>query len=313
MMAWVLRGIDDLRFEDVPIPKINAGEALIKIKSVGVCSSDLPRIFTTGAYRYPIILGHEFSGTVDAVHDEKDTAWVGKRVAVFPLLPCFECRSCADAHYETCANYSYIGSRQNGALAEYLAVPVWNLIELPENVNFDEAALFEPAAVALHAVRRLDIGRTRNAAVIGSGPIGLLIAQWLGIYGVRNVAVLGRNDSNVSVDASFEAAGSAAALERCIECAWPNGQIISVGNPDADFRLEQRAYWQILRKQLTIRGTWNSSFASDWQEVSEYAKTGRLRLNDLISHRFEFNKLSAALNVMNNRTQKRCKVILTLP
>ena len=99
MKAWVLHGVKDLRFEDVDSPAPEEGEVLVKVKAAGICSSDIPRVYATGAYHYPIILGHEFSGvTTD-----------GRRVGVFPLIPCHICKSCKSHHYETCSDYSYIG------------------------------------------------------------------------------------------------------------------------------------------------------------------------------------------------------------
>jgi L-iditol 2-dehydrogenase len=255
-----------------------------------------------GAYHYPIILGHEFAGITED----------GRRVGAFPLIPCQKCESCKQKHYETCKNYSYIGSRQDGAFAEYVAVPEWNLVELPDNVTFEQAALLEPAAVALHAVNRLDLSVVQNAAVIGNGVIGQLIAKWLDISGVKNVALLGRNDTPIlsKYDACFEVVGSVDSFLRCAELVKPNGQIALVGNPNVDVNIDQNLYWQILRKQIIVRGSWNSSYPSDWQRVLEYAD--KLRLDSFISHRFEFEKLDKAHDLMHNKTEKYSKVMVLL-
>jgi len=284
--AWVLHNLSDLRFEDVPEPKPKSGEVLVKVKCAGICSSDIARVFSTGAYSYPLILGHEFSGETSD----------GRRVGVFPLLPCFECESCKRKHYETCSNYSYIGSRRDGAFAEYVAVPEWNLVKIPDNMSFEAAAMLEPAAVALHAAKQLDLQNVSSIAVVGSGVIGKLIAKWLTIYGVFNVDLLGRNDTQhfEHYDACVEAVGSTNALQRCIDLVHPNGQIVLVGNPVKDFCLEQKLYWQILRKQINIRGSWNSSYPSDWQQVIEHAD--KLCMDKLISHSYSFDELDKALS-----------------
>lgn len=290
MKAWILHSPGDLRFEDVPEPMPKSGEVLVKVKCAGICSSDIARIFLAGAHRYPLIPGHEFSGeTAD-----------GRRVGVFPLLPCFECRSCKLGAYETCSNYGYIGSRQDGAFAEYIAVPEWNLMDLPDGMGFEEGAMLEPAAVALHAVKQLDLQNVSSTAVVGNGVIGKLIAEWLRICGADKVELLGRSDAQrlAHYDACVEAVGSTDSLRRCVELARPNGQIVLVGNPSKDFCMEQNLYWQILRKQINMRGSWNSRYPSDWRQAIEHAD--KLCMDGLISHRYSFEKLGEALAMMRS-------------
>jgi L-iditol 2-dehydrogenase len=185
-------------------------------------------------------------------------------------------------------------------------------MELPAAMDFDTAAMLEPAAVALHAVRQLDRSDVSNVAVIGDGVIGTLAAKWLAFYGISDVSVRGRGDETpASADACIEAVGSAEAFRRCLETVRPNGQIVLVGNPNAAFNLPQTLYWQILRKQLTLRGSWNASFRLDWDCVAEHAN--KLRLEDCISHRFPFSELDTALSMMKRKSQKHGKVMLTFP
>jgi L-iditol 2-dehydrogenase len=304
--------VGDLRFEDAPLPPLNHGEALVRVSRAGVCSSDVSRILTSGAYHYPIILGHEFSGTVERVRDDCDTALVGKRVGVFPLIPCLSCASCRRGAYETCDDYSYIGSRRDGAFAEYVAVPTWNLIELPDTMTFDEAALLEPAAVALHSVRRLDLAEIGSVAVVGTGPIGRLIVRWLRIFGMTDVTPVGRRDKpSRRFDACVEAVGSVDALRGCMERVRPNGLLVLVGNPAADFNVDQKLYWKILRKQLTVRGSWNASFPNDWRDAIAHAQ--QLRLSEFVSHSRNFDELRDAIVTMRDKvTVERGKVLLNV-
>jgi len=102
----------------------------------------------------PLIIGHEFSGEIAQCGEKADSAWKGKRVGIFPLIPCGECTPCHNKMYEMCRHYSYLDSRRNGAFAEYVSVPEWNLIELPNNVSYEQAAMLEPMAVAAHSMRR---------------------------------------------------------------------------------------------------------------------------------------------------------------
>jgi L-iditol 2-dehydrogenase len=300
MKAWVLYGPNDLRPVDAAAPTPQSGEVLVRVKAAGICSSDIPRVYGAGAYHYPIILGHEFAGLTSD----------GRRVGVFPLIPCRICESCKAGHYETCSNYSYIGSRRDGAFAEYVAVPDWNLIALPNDLTFEEAALLEPAAVALHAVTRLDLREAQSAAVVGDGAIGQMAAKWLRIYGLADVGVFGRGDNPPPScrDACVEAVGSADALRRCVEITKPGGQIVLVGNPGPDFNIDRMLYWQILRKQLSVKGSWNSRYPSDWRETLDRA--GALQLGGLISHRYAFDELGKAFEMMRDKRERHGKVIV---
>ena len=144
MKAWVLHGVNDIKYEEREKPEIREGEVLLKVEAAGICGSDIPRIYDTGAHVHPISPGHEFAGTVVK---SVDTTLVGKRMGVFPLMPCRSCDMCQLEKYEMCRKYNYLGSRCDGGFAEYVRVPVWNLIELPDEVTFEQAACLEPLAV----------------------------------------------------------------------------------------------------------------------------------------------------------------------
>ena len=131
MKAYQLYAVNDLRYGDIEEPILEDGWVLVQVKAVGICSSDIPRIFENGTYHFPTIPGHEFSGVVKKVFSKDDEEWIGKSVGVFPLIPCKICEQCKKQNYEMCENYDYIGSRRDGAFADYVAVPVWNLLELP--------------------------------------------------------------------------------------------------------------------------------------------------------------------------------------
>ena len=176
MRAYELHGVNDLRREDIEKPEIPSGWVLVQVKASGICSSDIPRIFTNGTYHFPTIPGHEFSGVVAAYGEGVPEERVGKRVGIFPLIPCRTCPQCRQKKYEMCEHYDYLGSRRDGGFAEYVAVPDWNLMELPENVSFREAAMLEPLSVALHAVKRSGVKPGDTAAVIGTGMIGFASA-----------------------------------------------------------------------------------------------------------------------------------------
>ena len=331
MKAYVLHGIGDLRYEDCALPEIRPGWALVKVLAAGICSSDIPRIFEKGTYHFPTIPGHEFSGRVEKTADESDSRWVGKRVGVFPLIPCRQCPSCQKGEYETCSHYDYIGSRRDGGFAEYAAVPVWNLMELPEAVSDVQGALLEPAAVALHAVKRAQIFPGARVCVVGTGAIGLLAGQWARVLGAGRVVVKGRSAGKRQIvqqcgleyaecfrageeyDRVIEAVGSAQALEESIAVTAPGGRLVLMGNPDGPRALSQDLYWRILRKQLTLVGTWNSSYGgagSDWTETVRALAGGSLKTDGIVSHILDKAALADGLGLMRSRREPYCKVVV---
>ena len=129
MKAWRLNDIGDIKLTDIDIPVPKPGEVRIKVMSAGVCGSDIPRIYETGAHFMPLVPGHEFSGTVEGIGKDAPPLWLGKRVGVFPLIPCGKCEPCRYGHQEMCRDYGYIGSRRDGAFAEYVTVPASNLMK----------------------------------------------------------------------------------------------------------------------------------------------------------------------------------------
>ena len=136
-----LYGIGDLRYEEAPFPECGGDEVIVKVMSCGICGSDLGRVYVKGTYTFPTVIGHEFSGRV--VFDPLGLMTNGG-ACVFPLLPCFKCKSCREGNYATCENYDYYGSRRDGGMTEYIAVKRWNLVKMPSGLSYDEGAMCEP-------------------------------------------------------------------------------------------------------------------------------------------------------------------------
>ncbi|TRJ74994.1 galactitol-1-phosphate 5-dehydrogenase, partial [Salmonella enterica subsp. enterica serovar Mbandaka] len=151
-----------------------SGEVLLHVMASGLCGSDVPRAYQTGTLSFPRVLGHEFAGRVEAVGLGGDPALIGKRMAVFPIVPCMTCEFCQQHHYPRCLNYSSYGSRRDGGFSEYLTVPEFNLLEFPDHVSYSAAAMLEPATIALHVIRRANLDLNDSIVIIGAGPIGLM-------------------------------------------------------------------------------------------------------------------------------------------
>ena len=287
---------------------------LVRVAACGVCGSDLPRGFDSGgAYRYPLVLGHEFSGVVE---EDGSGFSRGERVAVFPLIPKPGEKAYLTGDYAQTTNYDYFGSRRDGGMQELLRVPAQNLFRLPEAVKLLHAACTEPAAVALHGVRKLHLQAGDVALVIGAGPIGNLTAQWLRLLGASRVLVSDIDPAKLELAATMgfepvdarahdpvkrvleltagegaarvvEACGLPATFLQAIQCAATFGEIVFMGNLHGEFRIGSRDFSRILRRELTIHGTWNSKVVprddDDWSTVLRHMDR-ELQIAPLITH-----------------------------
>lgn len=342
MKAYVLNGVGDISLDDVSYSKITEDSVLVKVKAAGICGSDIPRIYSTGAHVHPIVPGHEFSGEIV---DAKEAELIGKRVGIFPLIPCMKCECCKKKQYEMCRSYSYLGSRCDGGFAEYVLVPKWNIIELPDSVSYKAAAMLEPIAVSVHAVRRALLAKEydvkRDIAVVsGMGTIGLITAYILKNEGFEKVIALGNKEVqrkqaekigiiegdfiNVFEDEvpndflgrstfTFECVGNNESLSMAISLAAPDGVVMLVGNPHSDIFLEKNNYWKILRNELTVLGTWNSSFTKeeedDWHYALKLISDGKLEPEKLISHEFCLEELEKGFEIMRDKKEPYIKIM----
>lgn len=346
MKAWVLHRAGDIRYEEQNKPELSDEEVLIRVKAAGICGSDIPRIYEQGAHTMPLIPGHEFAGEVISAGSGADQRWRGKRVGVFPLIPCGNCRPCRMGRYEMCTNYSYLGSRKNGGFGEYAAVPVTNLLELPETVSYQEAAMLEPMAVAVHAIRRVDLTGAMAVAVCGLGTIGQLVTMFLLEMGIKNILVFGKGDfqrqsvmsmgipkdnycdssrqngkewlmlrtQGYGADVFFECTGRNETVSLAIELTAFAGKVCMIGNPFSDMTLKKDIYWNLLRRQLTVTGSWNSSFGGDgpddWAYVMQRLKQKKISPSALISHQMPLEELCRGLGMMRDKTEYYTKIMV---
>jgi len=276
----------------------------VRVAACGVCGSDIPRAFAGGAYHYPLVLGHEFSGVVeeDGVRCRR-----GDRVAVFPLVPRPGQKPFDTGDYAQTSNYDYYGSRRHGGMGEYLIVPEHNLLPVPDHVPLLHAACVEPAAVALHGVRKMRVSAGDDAAVFGAGPIGNLVAQWLKLNGCARVFVVDIDERKLELVAAsgalpinpahgdaveqiraatggkgvarvVEAVGHPTTFVQATQVAAAFGEVVFMGNIHGEFRIGEKAFSNILRRELTIHGTWNSKIVprgdDDWSTVLKFMDRG---------------------------------------
>ena len=286
MRAAVLYSMSDMRVEQIDTPRVGSAEIILKVSYCGVCGSDVPRIIKDAAHYYPIILGHEFSGVVAGVADGLNPDLKGRKAVCVPLLPDFSDPQSVKGNYSLGRNYKFIGSSEPGGFAEYVAMPVRNAVIVDDSLDLLSASFLEPLTVALHAINIAAYRPGRKAAVIGAGGIGLLLLQCLKRLGAQSIAAFDVDDHKLELardmgatfcfnsqdedsfkealeesapsgdDFVFESAGASAAEILALKLAAPKGNVIYVGTPHSALTLQPAEFELILRKELTLKGSW---------------------------------------------------------
>lgn len=333
MLAARLHRPLDMRLEQVSYPRRpEKGEALIKIVSSGICGSDLhiyknARIGDT-VVETPLIIGHEFSGIVEDVWEDacdgnfsKLTA--GARVAVDPAQPCGKCELCAKGHPNLCINLKFCGNYPcDGCFCQYIVVPSKCCFPLPDSINFIEGALLEPLGVAIHSINLAKIKPADSVAILGAGPIGLLILQVAKIVGAEPIFVSDRFDWRLKlaaefggipincdgedvikrimdetrgrgVDVAIESARGEESNNQAVEIVRNGGKVVLVGIPEDDKLLIRHSTAR--RKGLTI--LMSRRMKHTYPKAINLVKNGRVNLMKLVTHRFPLSRIVDAFNL----------------
>lgn len=324
----------DIRIEDVPTPVPGPGQVKIKVKWTGICGSDLHEyvagpIFVPVEKPHPvshdvapIIMGHEFSGEVAEVGEGVTKVKPGDRVVVEPILSCGKCAACQHGKYNLCEDLGFHGlSGGGGGFSAYTVVGERWAHKMPEGLSFEQGALVEPAAVALHAVRLSSLKAGGTAAVFGAGPIGLLVIEALRVAGATSIyvvelseqrgakakelgatAVIDPSKENAAarikelsgggVDVAFEVTGVPAVLQQCIDATRYEGEtvIVSIWEKEASFQPNT-----VVLKEKTMKGiiAYRDIFPAVMDLMvqgyfsADRLVTKRITLDDLVAEGFE--------------------------
>ncbi|MDO4523012.1 MAG: galactitol-1-phosphate 5-dehydrogenase [Eubacteriales bacterium] len=319
MKAGVVHASCDIRYEEIEKPVPKAGEVRIKVKYTGICGSDIPRVNADAAHYYPIVLGHEFSGTVDEVGEGVTRLKAGDRVAGIPLVPCMKCEDCQKGNYSLCRHYDFIGSHSFGSYAEYVCVPEQNAVKFADAVSFEQGAFFEPATVALHGLERTGYKGGKTVAILGGGTIGMMTMQWAKIFGAKEVVVFDIVDERLELgmrlgatagintlkenfmeeakaltggrgfDYVYETAGNTITMKMAFELAANKAEVCFIGTPTKDLTFSVKEWENMNRKEFNLTGSWMSYSAPfpghEWELVAHYFGTGDLKLDDSFVYR----------------------------
>jgi L-iditol 2-dehydrogenase len=344
MKALVLDDRGVMAYRDVPTPATAAGHVLLQVKAVSICGSDIMR-YTKGHRMYGLVLGHECAGVIAQVGDGVSPALLGRRAAVIPVVPCFECEQCVAGRYSACHGYSFIGSRQDGGYAEYVLLRERNALLLPDDIDLEAAALIEPATVARHVLDLGSFERGQSAIVLGAGSVGLMAVQWLRILGASLIIATDVVDANLEaarelgahavfnptrtdvtaevkrlagdgVDLAIEAAGSPQALAQTIRVTRPRGNVVCAGNQPPDASLPMTFVEDLMRRELRLTGCFMSYSAPfpghEWTGSVAALRSGELHVDAMVSHRFP---LSQGVQVFEDVAARRFvfRKIMLLP
>lgn len=345
MKAGILRAKGDIRYEDYPMPEYGDTDVLIKVRAAGICGSDIPRVLGDGAHFYPIVLGHEFSGTVEAVGKDVKKVNPGDKVTAAPLLPCHSCEDCAKGNYSQCKKYSFIGSRQQGAFAEYVAIPEKNTVVFDESISFVQGALFEPSTVGLHGIMCAGFEGGEDVAVLGGGTIGMFTAQWARIMGAKRVivfdidedrlllmkklgadAVINTGDEDFMRQAMdmtnkkgfgyvFETAGLNITMNMAFELAANKASVCFIGTSHKDLVFDSKLFEKMNRKEFRLTGSWMSYSAPfpgmEWEMTSKCFADGRLKyLPEMIVKKFPLSEISKAFSEFKEKGKVKGKIMI---
>ena len=323
------------------MPAIGSADVLVRVAAVAICGSDVHGYTgTTGRRIPPIIMGNEASGVIEKVGPAVTVRQVGERVTFDSTVYCNVCSECRRGHINLCRNRQILGVstplfRRDGAMAEFVAVPNWILHGLPDRLGFEEAALAEPAAVAMHAARITPIEAGATVVVVGAGAIGLLALQAARSRGAGTIVVFDVREERLALarrlgadhafnsetsdpqealrsatgeataPVVFEAVGIGKTVQLATELTAPGGNLTLVGNVQPTIEQNLQA---IVSKELTIRGS--AASAGEYPMCIAMMADGRLQTAPLISRTMPLSAGQAAFDALRAAEAGLVKVVL---
>jgi threonine dehydrogenase-like Zn-dependent dehydrogenase len=309
MKAVVWNGPEEMAVEEVPEPTVEPGTVIVRPDAVGICGSEIEGYLgKMGNRTPPLVMGHEFAGTVSEVGEGVDEGLVGRTVAVNPLSSDGTCPLCRAGYTNLCPNRKLVGIHSPGGFAEYALAPAQNVYPLPEGVEARTGALAEPLANGVHAVRLGLAGHpVEHAVVVGAGTIGLMCLQAAVLDGIPEVSVVEPHEARreqafelgasaaygsgeearealegptegLGADLVIDAVGAEVTRRIAVEeLLRPGGRVVFIGLHDDETTL---GYHGVVRGQLDLQGSYAYT-AEDYEQALEWLVEGRAGIGDL--------------------------------
>jgi L-iditol 2-dehydrogenase len=344
MRAAVYRGVNDVRVETVPVPKIGPGELLVRVHTCGICGTDLKKI-ASGSHSAPRIFGHETSGVVAAVGRGISQYQPGDRVVVFHHIPCRECYYCRHKTFAQCETYKKVGCTagfepSGGGFAEYVRVMDWivdrGTVRIPDGVSFEQACFVEPVNTCMKGIENLQLEPGENVLVIGQGPIGIILstlAKQLGAtvvtsdlhpqrltiskrYGLTDLIDASRDDTVKKVreqtegrgaDAAILAVGGNGLISAAMDAVRPGGRVLLFAQTVRGEAAIDPAAICVDEKRLL--GSYSASVELQEDSV-RFVMSREMDLEGLISHRFSLSDSVEALQLAARPQADSMKIVI---
>ncbi|MFC4766760.1 zinc-dependent alcohol dehydrogenase family protein [Effusibacillus consociatus] len=344
-MAQTLTGVETMKaafykdphkmsVEEIPYPEPGPGEVTVKVACCGICGTDYHILEGDFISPYPLIGGHEFSGTVHSI-GEGVSGWSGgERVAVDPSVYCGECYHCRNNQFNHCKNWNAIGVTLNGAFAEYVKVPAKNLYRLPDHVSFEEGALIEPLSCVAYGLNRVEARFGEKAVIFGGGPMGLMLLQAIKTSGVSEVILVDiaeqklelarqfgatavyRNDESLDshigpgkypngFDIVVDATGIPKVIEGMFRFAGPRARILQFGVAPRDSKISINPFdiyhkdWKYLGSMALMFNFYQAFFAIEQKRVD---------IGSLVTRKIGLDEF--AVYMASPKDPKDCKVLV---
>ncbi len=344
MQAAVYRGVNDVRLETVPVPRIGHGEMLLRVHSCGVCGTDLKKI-STGSHSAPRIFGHETSGVVAAVGEAVRNYRPGDRVMVFHHIPCRECFYCRHSTFAQCATYKQVGCTagfepSGGGFAEYVRVMDWivehGTVRIPEGVSFEQACFVEPVNTCMKGIEALRLQPGETVLAIGQGPIGIILSVLARRMGASLITSdlyperlrmgtyfgleqsIDASQANVvgrvreltegrGADAVILAVGGNSLIRTAMDAARPGGRVLLFAQTQHGEAVIDPA--AICVDEKTLVGSYSASVNLQEESV-RFVMSHEMDLERLVSHRFPLSESPQALELAAHPQPSSMKILI---
>ncbi len=344
MKAVFLLRKKKFEIREVPKPEPKEKEVLIRVKTVGICGSDVHyytqgRIGSQQVISKPLIIGHELSGDVAALGKGVKGFRVGQRVVVEPAIPCGDCKVCREGRENICPDVRFLGTPPvDGAFCEYIVIPEENVFPLPDQLSYGEGVMMEPLAIGVYAVKLAHLIPGETVAILGSGPIGLVTllaakaagavlifatdlvperlnaAKKIGAHHTFNpekediVKKIMEATKGRGVDVTFEAAGKEETVNQALKITALGGRVMIIGIPEVDAITYEPH--QMRRKELLIQNVRRS--LRNTETSIKLVQEGLINLKPLITHYYPLEKIGEAFELVSEYRNGVIKAIIQI-
>ena len=305
MIQQVMTAPGAIEFRDIPVPELKDDEVLVKIKRIGICGSDIHVYHGKHPFtKYPVTQGHEVSGQIVKLGKNVTSFRIGQKVTIEPQVTCGECYPCRHGKYNLCEELKVMGFQTTGCASEYFAAPVHRVTPLPDSMTYNQGAMIEPLAVTVHAARRFPELSGSNVAIIGCGPIGILLMQSCKALGAKSVMVtaFGRDKADVI----YDCAGNDTTMGQAIKYARKGSKLVLVavyaGMANVDLAT--------LNDHELDLDTSMMYRHEDYIKAIELVADGKVVLEPLMSAHFAFRDYLDAYKYIDANREKTMKVIV---